>query len=106
MVHNQVRLNEVSGEINEMNTKLAVEANKSITLTSELESIANLDVIEEQAKEVLGMHRLDTRQIERIDLQKEDEIRLTEDSPNVSLGEKIEMAVKSAISSIQEYLGE
>jgi cell division protein FtsL len=105
MVLNQLRLNEISGEINTLSGELQALESANAELSSELQAIVNLRTIEERAKSELGMQRLDQHQIETINLGQEDTIILTEDSPTVSIGEQIKTSILAAISGIQEYIG-
>lgn len=104
IVYNQVQLNEVSGEINSLSKQLELLESENIKLTSELESTINLRTIGEQAKSELGMKRLDQYQTEYIELYQEDRIQLTQDSPDVSLGQKIKITITAAVNRLQEYI--
>lgn len=106
MVFNQVQLNEVSGDINAVNKQINELESMNIKLNSELESANNLRTIGDRAKNELGMHRLDKYQTERIYLQQEDKIELTESSPEAGIGVKVKLSVTSAIARLQEYIGE
>lgn len=101
---NQVRLNEITAEINELNGQLEILKSENVKLTSELESTLSLDAVREQAKNELGMQRLDRYQTEYVILHQEDNIELTEQSPSATLGETMKMQITAAIQRIQEYL--
>lgn len=105
IVLNQVQLNEVSTQINILNAQLQELDSENVKMTSELESIISLPAIADYAKNELGMHKLDKYQSEYIYLHHEDKIELTEESPNASVGQQVQLSLTNVIHSIQEYIG-
>ena len=106
IVFNQVQLNEVSGDINILNKSLKELQSESVRMTSELESTISLRSISDQAKNELGMNKLDRYQTEYIYLFQSDKIELTEESPAASLGERLQLTVTGAIHRLQEYIAD
>lgn len=104
MVYNQVQLAEVTNQINVLSQDVQELASENVELKSTLESSINLRVIAEQAKEELGMHRLDKHQAEYIYLQQEDKIALTDFSPTSSFGASLKLQITSFINRLQEYI--
>lgn len=104
MVYNQVQLNEVSRQINTLDAQLRELESEHTRLSSDLEATQSLRTIADQAQNELGMSRLDKYQTTYICLEQEDRIALTENAPNLSLGNRLQMQAKSTIARIQEYL--
>lgn len=104
IIYNQVRLTEITADINQLTKQLDELQSENVVMASTLESIISLPAIAEQAKNELGMNRLDKYQTEYIILQQEDEIQRTEQSPSEPLSQKIQLQAKSLIISLKEYM--
>lgn len=104
IVFNQAQLNEVSGDINELNASMEKLQSENVRMTSELESTISLRNIADQAKNKLGMNKLDRYQTEYIYLFQTDKIELTDESPAASIGERLRLTITGAIQRLQEYI--
>lgn len=103
IVYNQVCLNEVTGEINELNNQLQILENEQIRYISELETAMSRQTVAQIAEEELGMVKLDQYQIVYINLYEEDRI-----TPNTNIQESgetgIAAMVGTAIDLVKEYI--
>lgn len=101
MIYNQVKLNEVSGQINSLTTELTRLESEHTRMLSSLESTVSLRTIGDKAKNELGMNRLDQYQTVHIMLDAEDTIEFSGEKKSEDTG-----GLKGIISGIQEYIDE
>lgn len=104
IIYNQARLTEITEDINSLTKQLEELKSENVVMTSTLESIISLTAISEQAKNDLGMNRLDKHQTEYIVLQQEDKIELTEQSPSETVTQKLQLRMAAALNRLQEYI--
>ena len=70
---------EVSRQIAEVEAQITVQKSENVRLNAELNSITNISKIEAYATKVLGMRKVESYQVEYIDLSKEDQVIYTSD---------------------------
>jgi hypothetical protein len=105
LVYNQACLTEISGGINAMNQKISEMESENTRLLSALESTVSLRVIEDQAKNDLGMQRLDKYQTEYIQIYAHDRVEITADAPSGNLFSQVKLTIGGFVRSVQEYIG-
>ena len=105
IVHNQVLLNEVTGDINEINSIIKEMENENIRLASTLESTVSLHDVAERAQQELGMQKLDKYQIEYVSLYKENKIVITEEAPKENFATKLSLVINGTLRQVKEYIG-
>ena len=104
MVYNRVSLNELSSEINALNSQLAILESESVRYASLLESTISLRAIAQQAEE-MGMVRLDQYRTVHIYLHDGDQIILFGGPPTQEYGRSGFLeAIGAIISSAREYI--
>lgn len=106
MIYNQVQLNEATRRVNTLTTQLNELESEYTRMSSDLEATQSLRMIADQAQDELGMSRLDKYQTTYICLEQEDCISLTENAPDASFGQRVEMKVQAVIARIQEYIAD
>lgn len=100
IIYSNAILTEIGDEINSQNKEYAVLLSESKRLSAELESKVSLRNIEDTAKNDMGLARMESYQIEYVNLSEGDKIELTAASPKQGLADKI----KIKIGSFLEYL--
>ena len=105
IVHNQILLNEITGDINQVNSIIKEMENENVRLLSTLESTVSLHDIAERAQQELGMQKLDKYQIEYVSLYKDNKIVITEEAPKESFATKLSLMINSTLRQVKEYIG-
>lgn len=103
IVYNQVCLNEVTAEISQLNSDIAILESESVRFASLLESTISLRAVAQQAEDDLGMTKLDQYQTVYVYLYEEDRIILAE-GPEDS-GGGLKEWFEAVISTAKEYIG-
>ena len=106
LVYNQVRLTETTAQINSLNKEIKVMQAENVRMASSLEATVSLRSVAEQARDQLGMERLDKYQTEYINLYQDDKIVLAREPQKENTFEKAGLVISSLIKSIQSYIGE
>ena len=106
LVYNQVRLTETTAQINSLNKEIKVMQAENVRMTCSLEATVSLRSVAEQARDQLGMERLDKYQTEYINLYQDDKIVLAREPEKESTFEKASLVISSFIKSIQSYIAE
>ena len=104
IVYNQVCLNEVTGEINQLNRQLAVLESESVRYASLLESTVSLRAVAQQAEEELGMIKLDQFRTVYVYLYEEDQIVLSRQPAQEAEQTGVLAALSSILHSAKEYI--
>lgn len=104
IIYNQVRLTEITDQVNTLTSELQLMESENVKMTSKLEATMNVRTIGEQAKTELGMSKLDQHQTVYIQLQQEDKVELTEHAPDSTLGQKVKSGAFAAIAKAKEVL--
>ncbi len=97
----QMQLTQITADINEKNTKLDDLVAQNISLSSKYAYEMDLDEVEEYAIKNLGMVKMDTGQIEYIELTNPDKITVT--NPELTPGRVIQILV-DVFFRIVEYI--
>ncbi len=97
----QMRLTQLTAEINEKNAELEDLVAQNVSLSSKQAYEMDVGEIEEYASKKLGMVKMDSGQIEYIELTNPDE--LTVSNPGLTSG-KIFKTLKDAFLGIVEYI--
>lgn len=87
-------------EASRLENQLAVISSDNVIMQSELEAKTNIKYVEEYAENVLGLQKLDKAQIEYIELQKENVIRVTQ-----AEDENFFVSIKNWFNGALEYIG-
>lgn len=95
--YRNAKIDENFGKVQEYKKQLATIEKENSQLEVDIESNINLSNIEQQAKELLGMQRLTSKQIVYVNLEKDDHIETT--AENVVIKE--ESAIQKAINTIK-----
>jgi len=105
MVYNQICLNEVTGEINSVNSMIKQMESENVRLASTLASTVSLHDVVEQAQRELGLQKLDKYQIEYVSLYSENKIVITEEAPKESFATRLSLMVNGTLRQVKEYIG-
>jgi len=103
MIYNHVCLNEVAGEINEMQAGITELESEYVKISSELESMVSLRVVSERARDELGLDRLDKYQTKYVYLYEDDKIILAEE-PSKTAPDGEVSKIQGIVDSVLEYI--
>ncbi|MCL2579590.1 MAG: hypothetical protein FWE32_06115 [Oscillospiraceae bacterium] len=103
IIYNQVALNEVTREVNHLNSQLAILESESIRYASLLESTVSLRAVAQQAEE-MGMVRLDQYRTVHVSLFENDRIVLFGQPEETAPAEGLLAMFASIISGAMEYI--
>ena len=104
MVYNRVNLNELSSEINALNSQLAILESDNVRYSSLLESSVSLRAVAQQAEE-MGMVRLDQYRTVHIYLHDGDQVILFDEGPGQAYEPNSFFdALGAIISGSREYI--
>lgn len=76
IIYNSAQKNELTHEISQLETDLAVAESENTRITSELDSLVSMSMIDQYAVEKLGMTKVKSNQIRYIDVSEYKEKRL------------------------------
>lgn len=105
IIYNQARLNELTGEMNELSDQMHIFESENVKMLSELESTISLHTVAERAKSELGMERATKYQTEYIYLYSQDKIERTEPSSDPDTAGETKSALQTLVGRLQEYIG-
>lgn len=74
MIYSQVVLTELTAEVNSYETKISALDTERLRLEGELEASTSIKTLEESAEKTLGLAKIDSSQIEYVNLTGDDEI--------------------------------
>lgn len=104
MVFNNVRMTEITGQINELNAEMKVLGNEYVKLQSLQGSSLSPRAVAEKAENELGLKRLDKYQTEYLYLYHEDKIEVSGENANKGGDIQAKYAFNNAVETIKEYL--
>ncbi len=100
MIYSQVVLTELTAEVNSYESKISALDTERMRLEGELEASTSIKTLEETAEKSLGLSKIDSSQIEYVNLTGEDEISVVKTSGKYL----IEQYWNDFIEFIAEYL--
>lgn len=100
MIYSQVVLTELTAEVNSYESKISALDTERMRLEGELEASTSIKTLEETAEKSLGLSKIDSSQIEYVNLTGEDEISVAKTSGKYL----IEPYWNDFIEFIAEYL--
>ena len=100
MIYSQVVLTELTAEVNSYESKISALDTERMRLEGELEASTSIKTLEETAEKSLGLSKIDSSQIEYVNLTGEDEISVAKTSGKYL----IEQYWNDFIEFIAEYL--
>ena len=100
MIYSQVVLTELTAEVNSYESKISTLDTERMRLEGELEASTSIKTLEETAEKSLGLSKIDSSQIEYVNLTGEDEISVAKTSGKYL----IEQYWNDFIEFIAEYL--
>lgn len=100
MIYSQVVLTELTAEVNSYETKISALDTERLRLEGELEASTSIKTLEESAEKTLGLAKIDSSQIEYVNLTGDDEITVARTGGKYL----IEQYWNSFIEFIAEYL--
>lgn len=100
MIYSQVVLTELTAEVNSYESKISALDTERMRLEGELEASTSIKTLEETAEKSLGLSKIDSSQIEYVNLTGEDEISVAKTSGKYL----IEQYWNNFIEFIAEYL--
>lgn len=100
MIYSQVVLTELTAEVNSYESKINALDTERMRLEGELEASTSIKTLEETAEKSLGLSKIDSSQIEYVNLTGEDEISVAKTSGKYL----IEQYWNDFIEFIAEYL--
>ena len=105
IIYNQLCLNELTGEINEISNQIKILEGENLKMASRLEMTVSLRSVADQAREQLGMNRVDKYKTEYVNLYQDDLIVLAKpEKENNGFTATAKLAVTSLFSGIKEYI--
>ena len=96
-----VQLTHLKGDIEQKNTTLEQLESKNVSLSARQANTFDLDEIEEYAKNVLGLVKMDRSQEEYLELQKTDQVEVNEASSGV---DKLVSSFVKSFNAILSFL--
>lgn len=100
MIYSQVVLTELTAEVNSYESKIGNLDNEYMRLEAEMEASTSIKTLEETAEKQLGFSKIDSSQIEYVNLTGEDEITVARTGGKYFLKEQWQKFV----NSLREYL--
>lgn len=100
MIYSQVVLTELTAEVNSYESKISALDTERMRLEGELEASTSIKTLEETAEKSLGLSKIDSGQIEYVNLTGEDEISVAKTGGKYL----IEQYWNDIIEFIAEYL--
>lgn len=100
MIYSQVVLTELTAEVNSYDTKISALDTERMRLEGELEASTSIKTLEESAEKNLGLSKIDSSQIEYVNLTGDDEISVAKTGGKYL----IEQYWNDFIEFIAEYL--
>ena len=100
VVYNQVRLSEVTGEINKLNDSIKVLESENARLQSQLEPNESQRIIAQRATKELGMRRLELHQASRVYIYQEDKIEVSQTQEPEGFKENAEVFLATVFQKI------
>lgn len=100
MIYSQVVLTELTAEVNSYETKISALDTERMRLEGELEASTSIKTLEESAEKNLGLSKIDSSQIEYVNLTGDDEISVAKTGGKYL----IEQYWNNFIEFIAEYL--
>ncbi len=100
MIYSQVVLTELTAEVNSYESKISALDTERMRLEGELEASTSIKTLEETAEKSLGLSKIDSSQIEYVNLTGEDEISVAKTGGKYL----IEQYWNDFIEFIAEYL--
>ena len=79
LLYSRLKVDELDREISNMNTKIEAAQSENVRLNMEIESVISLKNVEDYAQSQLGMVKMESNQIEYIDLSGDDKVTLSGD---------------------------
>lgn len=105
MIYNQVKLTEVTGQINMLQQELEALESENTRIESQLDAMISLHTIGERARDELGLDRVNKYQTKYVYLYGEDRIILAETPEETGIVEKAKLIAASIINGMKEYIG-
>lgn len=100
MIYSQVVLTELTAEVNSYESKIGNLDSEYMRLEAEMEASTSIKTLEETAEKQLGFSKIDSSQIEYVNLTGEDEITVTKTGGKYFLKEQWQKIV----NAVREYL--
>jgi|GEM_PF-1660419 len=101
MIYNRVTIMELNAEISDYQSKITVLDSERVRLSAQLEAGESMKSLEDSAVNGLGLTKIDSSQVEYVNLAGTDKIEVA----NVSSSFVISQWWNSLISSVREYIG-
>lgn len=103
LLFSKLKVDEFDRKINNMQTSLSAAQAENVKLNIKLDSMISLEKVEDYAQNTLGMVKIESYQIEYIDLSGEDQV-------NISGGKQVsksgdDSGGKSKFAKLLEYIG-
>lgn len=100
MLYSRAVLTELNAQISRQNVLLDEYKSERTRLSAQLESKISLRNVEDYATQTLGMYAMDKEQVTYVNLCEGDKIELTNQSPKMTLLDRIRLSIKN----VQEYI--
>lgn len=96
LLYGRLKADELEREISNVNTKLEAAQSENVRLNMQIESVISLKNVEDYAQSQLGMVKMESNQIEYIDLSGDDKVTLS--------GDRTPKKVGAGSEKVMEYI--